>query len=143
MCTHAHMDSKSAVAEARHTTSNTGTRGSSRTHKDTQHDRRHRNSKRGTTTSLAKVAFLLCGAWVDDISSGNSRRGTIRELVLTCTERKIHHERHGNASTTTRFRYILRPGARNFKDLTHVSHHKIRNEAQPHGNIFKHVTMHP
>jgi len=60
------MDSKSAVAEARHTTSNTGTRGSSGTHKDTKYEKRQRNGKRDTTTSLAKVAFLLCGAWVDD-----------------------------------------------------------------------------
>ena len=66
MCTHAHIDSPSAVAEARHTTSNNGTRGSSRTHKDRQHGGRHRDSKRGTATALAKVAYLLCGAWVDD-----------------------------------------------------------------------------
>ena len=79
MCTHAHMDSKSAVAETCHMTSNTETRGSSRTHKDRQHGGRHRDSKRGTATALAKVAYLLCGAWVDDKveSSSDSRRGTI------------------------------------------------------------------
>jgi hypothetical protein len=67
LCTHAHIDSPSAVAEARQATSDNRGRGSSSGRSNGGNGKRSKGSKHGTGAVLANlVAFLLCGAWVDD-----------------------------------------------------------------------------
>jgi hypothetical protein len=108
-----------------------------------KHNRRE--SKRGTEAAPTnQVAFLLCGAWVDDKVVVTVDVGLCENWFFpVLNERSITNDEGVPALLLGFDTLCLRPSAWNPEDLAYVGNRKIRNETQPLEDIFKHVAMHP